>query len=262
MLIYSEERLVPTDVNMMTIRAKDNVGYFYVHRSLYDQAVVIDDIYSDTPEMLRKQITGKEDSREDLAIYEEKAPKPLSILSAFLLLVEQPLENFEDMVGAIHVMSGPLHFRNMLKIPIEMRNTPSFSLSIREEYQLAWDRFFQNTMPYSDDMFFRRDTAPMNGTMTTTEPVEGELTNIGDDGVEYGDPLSALLLGAGDDIWDSLDEDEESTEPAPAPAPIPAPAPAPAPIPEPASAPAPEPEPEPEPVVEEHSGIAALLDID
>lgn len=213
MLIYSEERLVPTDVNMMIIRAKDNIGYFYIHRSLYDQAVIIDDIYADSPEQLRIALTGKCDTREDMEIFEEKAPKPLAILSSFLLLVDAPLKSFEDMVGALHVMSGPLNLRKMLKIPFEMRNTPSFSLSIREEYQLAWDRFFQNTMPYSDDMFFHRTTTPMNGTQTVTEKVEDALTNIGDDGVEYVDPLEALLMGCDDDIFDfDMDDEEAATE--------------------------------------------------
>lgn len=271
MLIYSENRLVPTDVNMMTIRAKDNIGYFYIHRSLYDQAVVIDDIYASSPEQLRIALTGKSDKRDDIEEFENKAPKPLAILGNFLLLVEAPLETFEDMVGAIHVMSGPINLRNMLKVPFDMRNTPTFSLSIREEYQLAWDRFFQNTMPYSDDMFFQRAATPMNGTQTVTEPVDGELSNIGDDGVEYEDPLMALLMGCDDDIFDVEDTDEsgneteksstvEESSPAPVvePVPVATSEPSPAPVVEPVHV-ASESKPT---ITPERAGIQALLDID
>lgn len=264
MLIYSESRLVPTDVNMMTIRAKDNIGYFYIHRSLYDQAVVIDDIYGEAPEKLREALTGKDATREDLAVFEEKAPKPIAILSNFLLLVDAPLDTFEDMVGAIHVMSGPVNLRNMLKFSFEMRNTPHFSLSIREEYQLAWDRFFQNTMPYSNDMFFHKDVAPMNGTQTVTTPVEDGLSNIGDDGQVYADPLEALLFGADDDIFDIPEEDEDDTVASEAADAYMAAetliaATAPTYVPEPE--PAPVTEPEPAPVARQKTGIDALLDI-
>ena len=41
MLIYSKNRYVPTDVNMMVIRGVEDDGYFYIHRYLYDQARAI-----------------------------------------------------------------------------------------------------------------------------------------------------------------------------------------------------------------------------
>ena len=106
MLIYSEQRLVPTDVNMLVIRGKEE-GYFYIHRSLYDQAVIINDIYKDTPELLRKAITGSEDTRDDVELFMSNAPSPINMLGPYLLLVKEQLEDFVDMVGAIHVMSGP-----------------------------------------------------------------------------------------------------------------------------------------------------------
>lgn len=213
MLIFSKERFVPTDVNMMIIAAKDESGYFYVHRSLYDQAVILSDIYGEEFPTLIRAITGKEDSRSDVDKFFEEVPAPLNVLGAYLLLVKSELEDIVDMIGAIHVMSGPLHFRRMLQIPFEMRNvTPSFSLSIKEEYKLAWDRFFKNTIPYSDDLYFRSEVVnPMNGVATTVVPTEDTLSNVGDDGVEYADPLEALLFGSGDDLFD-LDESEEDAD--------------------------------------------------
>lgn len=209
MLIYSKERLVTTDVNMMVIRAKDNDGYFYIHRSLYDQAVILHDIYADERDSLIQLLTGSIGHRADADYFMDNVPSPINMFGAFLLLVKEEITEFVDMVGAIHVMSGPINLRAMIKIPREMRNTPTFSLSIKEEYELAWDRFFMNTMPYSEDMFFRRDAQPMNGTYTVTEPVEGALSNIGDDGVEYTDELEAILFGCDEGIFNMPEEEEE-----------------------------------------------------
>lgn len=242
MLIYSKERLVPTDVNMMVIAGMD--GYFYVHRALYDQAVILDDIYCDDHALLIKAVTNQEETRDDVEEFFATVPRPINIFAPYLLLVKEQITDIVDMIGAIHAMSGPINLRKMLKVPFEMRNTPSFSLSIRDEYQLAWDRFFMNTMPFDSIGMVAapHQPMPMNGTMTETAPVDGELTNVGDDGNEYADPLEALLYGASDDIFDLDDEDEddedETTEATPAPTPAPTPTPTPAPVttPEPSAA--------------------------
>lgn len=170
MLIYSEDRYVPTDINMMVIRGEKNTGYFYIHRLLYDQAVVLYDIYNDDIEFMINSIIGKSDMRDDVAYFLDNVPAPLCIFGPFLLLVKEPLTELKDMVGAIHVMSMMINFRGMLKVPEEIRNkTPRFSLSIREEYELAWDRFFQTTLPYSVGMFQKSEgVTPMNGVATST----------------------------------------------------------------------------------------------
>lgn len=264
MLIYSKDRLVPTEVNMMVIRAKDGDGYFYIHRSLYDQAVIINDIYGDEPEQLIKEITGSTESRPDVDFFLNNMPIPINILGPFLLLVKSELTEFEDMVGAIHVMSRPLSFRGMLKIPFEMRNmNPSFSLSIKEEYKIAWDEFFQFAMPYGASMTVPTSQArPMAGTAQTYDSVDElvnasdapqELTGYEDQGID-ADAL-AFLMGDGDDPFAELDDmDEEESDPFAGleetkedPAPIPVPE--------------PEPEPEPEPVAPAKSGVDALLDL-
>lgn len=214
MLIYSEQRLVPTDVNMLVIRGKGD-GYFYIHRSLYDQAVIINDIYKDTPDLLRKAITGSDESRDDVDLFMESAPSPINMLGPYLLLVKEPLEEFVDMVGAIHVMSGPINLRGMLRFPIEMRNNPSFSLSIKEEYELAWNRFFMTTMPFGEQQYTPAPIQPMNGTATVTVPTEeDELSNVGADGVAYADPLEALLFAPDEDIFNMpKTEGEEEDKP-------------------------------------------------
>lgn len=213
MIIYSQERLVPTDVNMMVLRSKNNVGFFYIHRSLYDQAVILRDIYEDNYEALVQALTGKTEIREDVKRFVEEMPIPLNMFGPYLTLVTEPLEELVDMVGAIHVMSGPLHLRNMLKVPLELRNTvPQFSLSIKEEYQLAWDRFFMNTLPYTPDMFTRNQVTPMNGVQTTTIPAD----EISDFAREHEDLMAdneddALLnlMESGIDFFAMVDADRE-----------------------------------------------------
>lgn len=252
MIIYSEERLVPTEVNMLVIKGKSG-GYFYVHRVLYDQAVIIHDIYGNKPYELFKELTGSALGRDDVLQFMDEVPAPLNILGAYLLLVQEPIEDLVDMIGAIHVMSGPCNFRKLLQAPMEIRTSPSFSLSIKEEYQLAWDRFFMNALPYSDDMFLQSSVRPMNGVATETEESENneELSMIGDDGVEYESELEALLFGASDDIFDLDDEDKEESSEEPVPTtPI-------EPEPEPVQVITPEPEPEPAP--KKLTGIDALL---
>lgn len=204
MLIYSETRLVPTDVNMMVIRGKGNIGFFYIHRSLYDQAVIVNDIYEEEPKMLIKALTGKEDTRPDVEKFLEEVPAPLNIFGPYLLLITEEIEELEDMIGAIHVMSGPLNLRKMLKVPFEMRNTPKFSLSIKEEYQVAWDRFFQTAMPYSMDMWHPQSISPMNGVQTETIPT-GEAKSE----EEVMEELESVLFDCGDDFFD-MDEEEEA----------------------------------------------------
>lgn len=224
MLIFSEERLVPTDVNMLVIRGEEAGGYFYIHRALYDQAVVIQDIYGEDPEQLIKAITGTTQTRPDVDAFLITAPSPINMLGPFLLLVKQELESFVDMVGAIHVMSGPMHLRKMLKVPYEMRNSvPNFSLSIKEEYKLAWDRFFLNTIPYSDNMLLGNNNMAMNGANTHTAPVEEdevaaelgfdptELVDMGDGTMIPRDQYE-LLFNCGGGFFSDIDIEDDETE--------------------------------------------------
>lgn len=152
MLIYSEKRYLPAEINMMTLRCLD--GFLYIHRSFYDQIVVIYDIYSEAKETLIEHLTGKTDSRADVDWFWDNMPTPVNAMGPFLLLVQKELDSFVDMIGALHVMSMPMNLRKMLQVPFEMRNTPSFSLTIKEEYQLSWENFFMlSTLYDSIDRF-------------------------------------------------------------------------------------------------------------
>lgn len=212
MLIYSENRYISTETNMMIIRAKDNIGYYYIHRGLYDQAVILSDLYKEDYRLLCEVISGKDETRSDVDQFVETLPSPINILGCFLLLVEDPLEELLDMVGAIHVMSNSINFRKLITLPVEVRANVEFSLSIKEEYELPWDRFIKESIPWTEDFYLRRDSIPMNGTYTDTSngsETDYDAACVGDDGVEYNDPLEALLFGGADDIFDMPPDDEE-----------------------------------------------------
>lgn len=151
MLILSTERYLPGQVNMMVIKDSYN-NYYYIHRLLYDMAVIIDDRYSEHPTDLVAALTGNENTAipEVITHFLEVVPRPINILGYYLLLIQDSIDDFEliDCCGALHVMSGVFSFREFLKVPKELRRNVRFSVSIKEEYELGWDRFFQEAVPY------------------------------------------------------------------------------------------------------------------
>lgn len=151
MLIYSKNRLVPTSINMMVLEDTEG-AYYYVHRSLYEQAVILEDSYGSNLVGLRLMIAGAR-NRPSADYFYQHAPKPIGILGLYLELVEGEEdfgEDIEMMCGILHVMSSSLNFRNLLKIEARIRASVRFSLSIKEEYQLPWDRFFQEALDYDN----------------------------------------------------------------------------------------------------------------
>ncbi len=149
MLVFHAERLVPTDINVLVFAMEHDSGYFYVHRSLYDQAVILNDLYKDGVNSLCQLLGNDDTMRDDVEYFMDKAPEPIRILGPFLLMVKEPLEAFVDMVGAISVISTQCDLRNMIKVPAEVRASLKYSLHIREEYQLSWDRFIASCVPYT-----------------------------------------------------------------------------------------------------------------
>lgn len=199
MLICSAKRYYPTDVNMLVLE-KDGL-YFYVHRSLYDQAVILDDMLSriGIDEMCMKI----KRSKPVPMVYDfiAKAPKPISALGCFLVLVTEPLTDFIDMCGAIHVMSGPLNFRRMIDLPVELQNSIQFSLSVKEEYELSWDRWFD-----------LNETPAVVSKPIATDDSEVEVpTHTADEYDTGGDDDFANFLAAWESAMDEDDEEEDTT---------------------------------------------------
>ena len=174
MLVYSEIRYMPTDLNIIILQDSAK-NYLYIHRMLYDDAVVLSHIFNNDYQALAAKISPTGDipeDRQDIEFFYSHVPAPVNILAPYLLLCVERFDTLEDMIGAIHVMSNTFSFRKLPDIPKEVRlNSMTFSMSITEEYQLSWDLFFSKCIVYSEDLLLNRGSAPVATVSTSTETV-------------------------------------------------------------------------------------------
>jgi len=156
MLVYNDKRLVPTDVDVMVLQDASQ-NYFYIHRMLYDQTVILEDKYHGDYHKLAQDIMAPNPvptDRSDVDFFFEHTPHPINILAPFLLLCPEAFDDLVDMVGALHVMSNTFSFKRIPETDPSIRlNAMRFSMSIKEEYQLGWNNFFMGCIEYSNDMF-------------------------------------------------------------------------------------------------------------
>ncbi|MDR1523279.1 MAG: hypothetical protein LBS29_04945 [Endomicrobium sp.] len=188
MLVYSDTRYVPTYTNTMVLEDKFN-KYFYIHRSLYDQAVVLYDLYNKDIGMLRNMIAGTFKKKAALYFY-ENAPVPINILGLFLDLLdsmEELEEDLEVLSGIIHVISTTLDFRKLLKVDMQIRLSVRFSMSILNEYSLSWHKFFTESFEY--DKLFKESKEMIQ---ETNEPVSEELWEKWNDDIDFSDILNPV----------------------------------------------------------------------
>ncbi len=220
MLVFNEERLVPTDLNVLVFAMEDESGYFYIHRSLYDQAVILNDLYRDNVSELIQTLSGDTQIRDDVEYFMSKAPEPISILGPFLLLVKEPIDTFIDMAGALSVISMQCDLRNMIRVPAEVRASLKYSLHIKEEYQLSWDRFLASSIPYKKPVLL----SPYEQTpvATTEQPVAvndpaAPVVTVNEKGEEVIDltdafeEFDALFASSSEDGKDAEVASEESS---------------------------------------------------
>ncbi len=222
MIVYSQDHLIPTDVNVMTLQDSAG-GYFYIHRSLYDQAVILDYLYPNYNDLA--QITGEghqQADRPDVGFFHEHAPHPIRIFAPFLLLCPEEFTTIEDMTGALSVMANVISFKYYPKVPLEIRNnTMLFSMSIREEYSLSWHAFFQKTIPYDESIYFQQGSAPVQYVQAPApmaeveEEAEEETTE--DDGVDISLPAFDFISTEPEEgEQDGKDNNEEAQAEPPA----------------------------------------------
>jgi|GEM_PF-1294946 len=148
MIVASKERYLPVTINTLVLAKNDM--YIYIHRDVYDQAVVLADRYP-TFDALRAEVGGSSLNEPTAQWFYEHAPRPIHALAPYLCLVEGLIEpELELVCGVLHVITGMIHVRNFVTKAAEIRRSVSFSLSIQEEYELAWDRFFATAIPYKE----------------------------------------------------------------------------------------------------------------
>lgn len=147
MLTISETRYVPVKPNYIVLQDAD--GYFYyINRTLYDEAIVLTDRYGQSISTLIKLIGGNSDFQcvESFVI---RAPKSISILGYFLALLSEDIEDdYTDVVGALDLITSNLDPRTFIKQPAEIRQSVNFGMSIRNEYMDSWEMFFDSCYEY------------------------------------------------------------------------------------------------------------------
>ncbi|THF73916.1 hypothetical protein [Cohnella fermenti] len=145
MLVVSKERYRPSMLNTIVL-FKDH-WYYYVHRSVYDQTVLLADQFGSAEE-LAELVGGTPVNREAADWFYEHAPAPLRILAPFLLLVEEELEQDMEMCcGALHVITSMIHVKHFIQKPLEIRKSVLFSSAVKEEYEMMWESFFLSAIP-------------------------------------------------------------------------------------------------------------------
>lgn len=156
MLVISEKRYFPSTVN--TIVLSKNDLYYYVHRDVYDQSVVLSDRHN--LESLSTVIGIKEEGTEIVSWFYENAPSPINILAPYLYLVEGEIsKDMEECCGVLHSITAVINVRRFITQPAELRKSVTFSLSIKEEYELAWERFFMEAIPYESRNYMSTPTS-------------------------------------------------------------------------------------------------------
>lgn len=218
--------------------------FLYIHRMLYDNAVILEDRYNGDYKKLAEDISPTGDipsERIDVDYFYRNAPAPVNILAPFLLLCNGTFNNYDDMCGALHVMSNTFNFKKLPEIPKEVRlNAMQFSMSIKEEYRLSWDLFFSKCVPYSDDLILQRGSTPTQTSSysapasapapaTSSAPASAPapedvetMTIVNADGTKVDVDLDMSFLknlSSMDDFLPADDKKKEEKAPTPAPEP-------------------------------------------
>ena len=175
MLIMSTKRLYPLDTNVFAIIDNDS-NYYYVHRTLYDQAVLLWDKY-------KGKYEGKTETCKDLY---EVLPAPLNILSMVFDLMPEiddiDLE-LEDFCGMIHMLSSYINIKLLLEVPEEVRVKVHLDPAALLNYRLYWDRFINES----------QQTTVTSTSISTPIVTEKEVIEEDDEEEEEeGDPLAFL----------------------------------------------------------------------
>ena len=147
MLVVSNKRLVPVQINTMILQGEDG-NYYYLHRDLYDQLVMLSGLYENGAriDLIVKNLTGEDTPLpENMQMFYDTVPMPIKMAAPFLLMIEggEKLSSIDDMCGALTILTMSVNLRLALKVDKSLRAACTLSLHVVEEYRTHWDRFFQ-----------------------------------------------------------------------------------------------------------------------
>lgn len=183
MIVVSEDRYVPINPEYMVLQDADGF-YYYVHRTFYEQSVIMEDRYGESTETLQKLIGGNSEF-EAIEIYRKYVPRPLNIMGYFLALLQNDITDFVDIVGAMDTIASAINLRNLIKQPASIRQQVSFGMSVENEYKDIWTLFFNTScIPYA-----QLEGLLSGGSYVSTPVSSGYASTFTTDEAEEEDPL-------------------------------------------------------------------------
>ena len=207
MIVLDEKRYLTLNPGYITLQDEEG-RYYYIHRLFYEQAVIISDRYGTNISALTEQIGGHPEFTA-ISQFVETAPKPVSIMGYFLALLEEDLEDYDDIVGALDIISTAINMRRFIKQPKEIRQSVSFSLSVKEEYTDIWNMFLTTQCCDYDDFtsaITDRGT-PVRKKKSHVEDVDDEDDEDIDDLTE--DDVMAMFAEAEAKAYETIEAEKE-----------------------------------------------------
>lgn len=208
MLIRSDTCYVPMAANIIILQGEDE-AYYYPHRSLYDQCVILRDQYIGLIPSPYKLPGFEGEYSKACDVSMKSVPEPLGILVPFLDIITdyEKLDSIDDMCGTTSSISMFTDFRKMFKVPIAARTLIRSSLSVHEEHCAQWNRFFAETPTFKQVYFGEAHTvrpAPIGSAEDSVGIVKG-----GGETVEVSYTGGTYDM---DDLMCMLDTASEATE--------------------------------------------------
>lgn len=153
MLIYSEERYLPTHSNIITLDCHESIkGFIYVEIKAYNAGVILshEQKFLDTDyldKISRPDNLGKRTSIEN---FFDQLPNPLKPLAYLLYTTEIDYKIFSEQVGALNIILQSVYPTFWFQTPKEKRPNFSFSSLIQTEWENDREVFFRNCIKYEE----------------------------------------------------------------------------------------------------------------
>lgn len=146
MIVYSKQKVLSLLPDIVPIDG-ENEEFFYVLRSVYDEAVILDNTYE--VEALKSKVNTENNTKA----YEyllECLPHPINILSPFICLVKDELElDIRTLCGVLSVILSTMSAVKFVSEDIRLRRSIEYSGKIVNEFELSWKKFFSMKVDYS-----------------------------------------------------------------------------------------------------------------
>lgn len=142
MILYTEEKMKLGNNDAIVLDIPDGSGYIYVTRSVYDQALLLNERFEGDINILRQHLRTAGAHIVEARFFADNAPKPLNILAPFLGLIDTDVvieSSVKEICGVLNQLAMTINFNNFTKVPYEVRADVKFSKSIVADYERVWE---------------------------------------------------------------------------------------------------------------------------